>query len=166
MSVFKTNQCNKKSVDSCGLTLVSIYVGTESFLARLFFANTNRNITLSFRFSSTYYHVSGQYIPGSSVHISTEDIPSALPCNSLYCRTSARMQYCARINCLHELRLFLTRVLWQNRAGFNSVIRLPVIYFLDFHRPNAVMSNLGSDFKQLGHEVETERDCEIVHHAS
>lgn len=42
---------------------------------------------------------------------------------------------------------------------------LPVIYFLDFHL-NAFMSNLGRDFEQLGHEVETERDFEIAHHAS
>jgi len=50
-------------------------------------------------------------------------------------------------------------------AGFNSVMSLPVIYFLDFHL-NAFMSNLGSDFEQLGHEVEIERDFEIAHHAS
>ena len=151
-----------------GLLFLCWYRDIFSYSSAVF-ANTNRNTALSFRYSCTHYHVSGQYILGSSVHISTELICyllCALPGENLYRRTSARMEYCARIGCLHHSwRLFLPRVLWQNTAGFNSVIRLPVIYFLDFHL-NAVMTNLGSDFKQLGHEVETERDFEIVHHVS
>ena len=62
----------KKSVDWYVLTLVSMWVQSHFFSSAVF-ANTNRNTTLS------YYHVSGLYILGSSVHISTGDIPSALP---------------------------------------------------------------------------------------